>query len=58
MQTKTNATRRARTTAVVVLIAAAVWAGTTVVRNASHADTSAPTGPVAHLRNVVDLIRS
>ncbi|MEU3710365.1 hypothetical protein [Streptomyces catenulae] len=57
MQSRTNTTRRVRTTAVVVLIAAAVWAGTTVVRNASHADTSAPTGPVAHLRNAVELIR-
>ncbi|WP_199836374.1 hypothetical protein [Streptomyces sp. NRRL F-4489] len=57
MQTRTNTGRRTRHAVVLALIAATVWAGAAVIRGAGQPDPSAPTGPVAHLSRVVDLIR-
>ncbi|MCB5911342.1 hypothetical protein [Streptomyces pinistramenti] len=57
MQLRTTAGRRTRNTVVVALIVAAVWAGASLARSATHADPSAPTGPVAHFSRAVELIR-
>ncbi|MCK7623843.1 hypothetical protein MUU72_12160 [Streptomyces sp. RS10V-4] len=57
MQTRSHTGRRTRNAVVLALIVATVWTGATVIRAAGQPDPSTPTGPVAHLSRVVELIR-
>ncbi|WP_411121138.1 hypothetical protein [Streptomyces sp. x-19] len=57
MQSRTHTGHRARNAVALALIVATVWAGAVLARSAAPVDPSAPTGPVAHLSRVVDLIR-
>ncbi|UNO41031.1 hypothetical protein [Streptomyces sp. MST-110588] len=57
MQPRTNAGRRTRNATLIVLLMAALWAGTALTAGATHGDRSAPNGPVGPLTRAVEIIR-